>query len=845
MRETTMKRNLFLVGLALGTAVTLVSCSQSSPTAPKVPTPVANTVSLTASPSVAGINENILLVAQIGAGSGTVADGTAVTFTTTIGLFENGKQEETRTTSGGRATATLVSLAGGDGLVTARVGSGSATAAVHFRGGSAAQLAITSVLPNRGKPQGGDQVVIHGQGFLQPLDVAFVVSGTSYPATVTAVAADGSSITVLTPQIPGGVSNDRLADVVVTLRGVTGAGGAVVSVTATGVFTYAADTGAPLLYSVVPATGSASGGDIIALTGKYFTEPIEVDFVFTDPNGGVGKNIAARVVDVQHGADGTDTAHVQTPRASTGTVSQTIPVDFTIKNQLGGNSQSNTFPRVFTYVPDVTTPPTIFYISPTYGSASGNETVVIYGRNFVQPVTVQFGSINESVQNVSDDGTAITVVTRPLTGTVPTAPVDVTVTTALGVATLPSAFTYLEGQTPQLYVLTPNLGPLEGGTRVTITGTGFQYPVQVLFGAQQAQVVSNNFNQVVCIAPSITASQPGTPTTVGVTVTNVGSGKVSNSLPYQYGQAMFISSVAPGQGPDTGGTQVTIFGQGFVGPLAVSLAGTPAQVLSVAGTQIVATSGAVTVRSCSPIEGPVSVTNIDSSTSASGGAWTYTPMNPLMTGVTSTCANGASTGCTITVTGSNFEPGMRIIFTNPPMTLPATFVSSGQLTATLTTSFEAAGINYRTAACGTGGTGVQKVATAIDVQVLNTSNKCTDTLPGALTIVPSDTSCVVPPVATTVTLAPTNQNVSAAATDKSTQFTITVTPTPAGPVNATITYAVPAGFFSASPATVPITNGLGVLQVTVSNTATSGQIGTIIASFNGANSAPATVTVTP
>ena len=87
MRETTMKRNLILVGLALGSAATLVGCSQSSPTAPKQPTPVASTVSLTASPSVAGINENILLVAQASAASGNVPDGTAVTFTTTIGHF--------------------------------------------------------------------------------------------------------------------------------------------------------------------------------------------------------------------------------------------------------------------------------------------------------------------------------------------------------------------------------------------------------------------------------------------------------------------------------------------------------------------------------------------------------------------------------------------------------------------------------------------------------------------------------------------------------------------------------------------------------------------------------------
>ncbi len=201
-------------------------------------------------------------------------------------------------------------------------------------------------------------------------------------------------------------------------------------------------------------------------------------------------------------------------------------MNITITNMVGSaSSKSATFNNVFTFTPPVSGPPVIYYISPSYGSVAGNDTVTIFGTNFAAPASVTIGSTSEIVQSISGDGTSITILTRAVGGTVPTTAQDVTVTTAQGTATLSAAFTYLEGQTPTLYVLTPNIGPLEGGTRVTITGSGFQYPVQVLFttdkGALQAQVVSNNFNQVVCISPNITPSQPTTPTTANVTVTNL------------------------------------------------------------------------------------------------------------------------------------------------------------------------------------------------------------------------------------------------------------------------------------------------------------------------------------
>src|SRR5664280_2406286 len=242
----------------------------------------------------------------------------------------------------------------------------------------------------------------------------------------------------------------------------------------------------------------------------------------------------------------------------------------------------------------------------------------------------------------------ITILTRPVAGVVPTDPQDVTVTTAQVTVTLKAAFTYLEGQTPTLYVLTPNIGPLEGGTRVTITGAGFQYPVQVLFttdkGAFQAQVVSNNFNQVVCISPNITPSQPTTPTTANVTVTNliqVGTQKVSNQLPFQYGQSMFISGISPSAGPQDVATTVTITGQGFVGPVSVTVAGVPGvtswTVLSVSGTQIVATAAPVPSgdRSCShDLVAIVTVTNLDSNLKSNPtGQFTYQALHLQITSV--------------------------------------------------------------------------------------------------------------------------------------------------------------------------------------------------------------------
>ncbi len=367
----------------------------------------------------------------------------------------------------------VYSSAPGDFLITASVPNKSASKTVHFRGVSTAQLAVTSVLPNRGKPQGGDPVTINGQGFKQPLAVNFIIGATSYAAAVVPVAADGSSIAATTPQVPA-TAGDQVAAVQVTLTGIAAPGGGFLSATLANAFTFGADTGAPQLNSVVPTSGLASGGEVITLTGRNFTEPLQVSFVFP------GMTVPGVVGSVTHGADGFDIAHVTTPKV---TITASTLVGITITNAVGSAaSKTATFNQVFTFLLSPGGPPVIFYIAPTFGSVQGHETVLIYGQNFTAGATVTIGPTPEAVVHVAEDGTMIQIMTNPVGGQPPTGPQDVTVTTTAGTFTLSGAFTYLEGATPQLYMLSPNLGPIEGGTRVTITGTGFQYPVQVLFG---------------------------------------------------------------------------------------------------------------------------------------------------------------------------------------------------------------------------------------------------------------------------------------------------------------------------------------------------------------------------
>jgi len=121
---------------------------------------------------------------------------------------------------------------------------------------------------------------------------------------------------------------------------------------------------------------------------------------------------------------------------------------------------------------------------------------------------------------------------------------------------------------PTVTGLSPKLGPVTGGTSVTITGTGFAAATKVSFGATSATHFTIN-------SPfSITATSPSvaTASTVDVTVSNAG-GASATSGKDKFKYLPSVDAVTPNSGSTLGGTSVTVTGTGFaVGSTATSFA---------------------------------------------------------------------------------------------------------------------------------------------------------------------------------------------------------------------------------------------------------------------------------
>jgi hypothetical protein len=468
----------------------------------------------------------------------------------------------------------------------------------------------------------------------------------------------------------------------------------------------------------------------------------------------------------------------------------------------------------------------------------------------------------EAVRTTSAGGTSVTVTssggTVVILGRVPGGS-DQTTVTFTGIAPTPTP-TPTPTDQPQIYALTPNAGPFEGGTRVTISGVGFQAPVQVLFDDIQAQVVSTSYREVVCISPSITPTAPPTVVTKQVTVTNIGNGKKSNGVGFRYGVTMFISAIVPPDGPQDTATTVTIFGQGFVAPVTVTITGvtgvTSWDVLSVAGTEIVAKTKPLPEdpRTCGNFTATVTVTNVDSGAQSNPtGQFTYQAVHPLITSVqidsgTNTVQQYVPVAvppsvavCStpwgnhrVTIRGSGFQQGMTVNF-DGLAPVPTTFVDATTLTLAQLPDLTSVSLERISCTTGAGACGNRFIPTQVGITVNNPRNGCSDTLNNAVVINPCDNSCLV----TSVASLSFSTNPPASAT-VGTPFNIQLGFTPS-PLTVPTTVSFNYVGFTANPSSVPISGTSPSVPISV--TPTGAGSGFIIASV-GSGSCAVTATST-
>ena len=411
---------------------------------------------------------------------------------------------------------------------------------------------------------------------------------------------------------------------------------------------------------------------------------------------------------------------------------------------------------------------TLDHASPNSGDPSGGFHVSLFGQNFEAPLRVLFGG--SSAQVVSVTPTRAVVVAPPLTTPLPagsTLPVTITVTNAVGSthessASLINGFIYANGgsiETPVIFTVTPTTGPQEGGTAIVINGSHFQLESQVIFrlagpGGTIDLEAPTNFagaNRLESLTPDIrsyiAAGTLNSPFNAQIRVVNPNGAVAIFSGQFTYGSTIRITSIGPGSGPFTGGTQVTIFGSGFDEPVAVSLGGIGQQVLSVSGTEIRFVTGALTGSAIPPCNGQasreLSVTNIEGGASASGGSFTFTgPPSPLIFGISPT---GGNVGINVTISGQNFDPtALRVLFGGADGSA-APVVSATTQSIVATVPNPPPSFTFNTVACDGNSdnipSGTRNVATPISITVRNLVTGCEATLSNAFTLNPTNTDC--------------------------------------------------------------------------------------------------------
>jgi hypothetical protein len=278
--------------------------------------------------------------------------------------------------------------------------------------------------------------------------------------------------------------------------------------------------------------------------------------------------------------------------------------------------------------------PTITTLNPSSGARVGGYPVMIRGTNFTNP----------AVTSVTLGGTAASFTIQSdilLTVTVPPGvlgPATVTVTNGSGSAS--TTYVYRPGLS-----LSPNRGPIAGGTTVDIFGIGLSGAEEVVFGDRMASFTQISGTRIQATSPPSLGSVPVTVDTPGGT---------AGPEAYYYLYPPFKSRISPTGGPLAGGTAITITGTNLLGVSSVSFGGT-------GGSIVANTASSVTAATPSRAStGNVSVVVTTPGGTTDGLTFTYAAQ-PTLTSINPGAGTSAG-GQAVTINGTNLATTTQVTF---------------------------------------------------------------------------------------------------------------------------------------------------------------------------------------
>lgn len=322
----------------------------------------------------------------------------------------------------------------------------------------------------------------------------------------------------------------------------------------------------PKITNISPSRGSVDGGNIITITGEQFYPGYEVTFGYEHKNSD-GSVEFISVTEQVYETRLIDNNKIQLRLPAL--KPEALPEDWAEKLEKDGevnvyvqvknkDGRSTVWSRLFLFKkPDKENEIKIHDVSPKMSPIDGGVRVTITGENFHPDARVHFGWEEAEIVSIRSD--RIVVLTPPN-------PVGEYVVTVSNYADTGTAiwepFRYQDpASAPKIEAVVPNMGPLSGGTKITIIGEYFWPGAKVWIGGKAATDVKADYNYITAVVP------PGDrvgPADIIVANPDGGMDLLAGGFSYKSPDSEpSLLSVEPNQVPTTGGTIVTIKGQDF------------------------------------------------------------------------------------------------------------------------------------------------------------------------------------------------------------------------------------------------------------------------------------------
>ena len=434
-------------------------------------------------------------------------------------------------------------------------------------------------------------------------------------------------------------------------------------------------TNPALLYGLYPSHGRIEGGTDIVVTGTGFNES-QPTLCFFDPASADGARLKSTTATVSSVAKVvSDTEVLCTTPAFPGAETDANSIGGFVVVDIASSSAGHRAASqglVFWY----RSAPTLASLSPFVGRVGGGTKIVVTGSGWLSgdaDLSCQFGTETAViVPALVESPTTLTCVAPAAK-----APGGVRVGVSTNGADWVTLSSYTYADEPTVTSSTPTVGPVSGGTVVTVEGTGFVNVAGASsstcrFGSITVNAIVESETKLTCVAPPLLAysaisgsaedadANATVAVEVGVSNNGVEYSAKSGAFAFAWVPAPAVVAVRPNSAPVTASVDVTVMGANLVAPGSSSvpqcrLASEVEDVSIVADGSVLDATSIVCNITCPDVAFrgtlEVSTNGVDYTSDATvfscGAAPTISAVDPTL--------GPAAGGTVVTISGKHFE----------------------------------------------------------------------------------------------------------------------------------------------------------------------------------------------